>query len=265
MTNPAASPCPRCGKAATGKFCAHCGATLQPVACTACGGAVSPGSKFCNNCGAPAGEETRTGAGARHPAMWIVPSIAILAVIAYFVGQQYASNGDASANSTPLGSSNAMAPFSGGGGGAAPTDISQMSPEERASRLFDRVMRYGEQGQLDSARIFAPMATQAYEMLGTMTPHIRYDIGMIAVVAGDPAVATAQADTILKADRTHLLGLLLATKAAAMRNDATARIAFEKRFLAAAPAELAKKLPEYDDHKSDIDAALAASKAGTLK
>lgn len=265
MTNPASSPCPRCGKAASGKFCAHCGATLQTFACAECGGTVSPGSKFCNNCGAPAGEGPRVGAGSRNPAMWIVPSIAILAVIAYFVGQQYTSNGDASANSTPLGSSSAMAPVAGGSGGAASTDISQMSPEERASRLFDRVMRYGEQGKRDSARIFAPMATQAYEMLGTMTPHIRYDIGMIAVVAGEAAVATAQADTILKADKTHLLGLLLATKAAAMRNDATARAAFEQRFLAAAPAELAKKLPEYDDHKSDIDAALAAAKAGKLK
>lgn len=265
MTNPASSPCPRCGNETSGKFCAHCGATLQSFACTECGGAVSPGSKFCNSCGAPAGEGSRVGAGVRNPAMWIVPSIAILAVIAYFVGQQYTSNGSASANSTPLGSSGAMAPFAGGSGGAAPTDISQMSPEERASRLFDRVMRYGEQGKLDSARIFAPMATQAYEMLGTMTPHIRYDIGMIAVVAGEAAVATAQADTILTADKTHLLGLLLATKAAAMRNDAAARTAFEKRFLAAVPAELAKKLPEYDDHKSDIDAALAASRAGSLK
>ena len=269
MTSTPSSPCPQCGKAATGKFCAHCGATLKTSTCTECGGALTVGSRFCNSCGAAAGEtpSAAAGTGARNPVMWIVPGIALLGVIAFFVGQQYGKQGDASADSTPLSAtSGTAAPFaSGGGGGAASVDISKMSPEERASRLFDRVMTYGESGKIDSVRIFAPMAMQAYEMIGPMTPHSRYDVGMIAFVAGDAAIATAQADTILKADKSHLLGLVLAIKAAGLRSDAKARAGFEQRLLAAESREMAKKVPEYEDHKRDIDAALAAAKGGKSK
>ena len=131
-----------------------------------------------------------------------------------------------------------------------------MSPDERASRLFDRVMRYGEEGKQDSARIFAPMAIQAYEMLGVLDAHNRYDIGMIGAVTGDAALARAEADTILAKNRDHLLGLILAIKAADLRNDVAARAQYQKRFVAVEPVERARKLTEYEDHKSDIDAAL---------
>jgi hypothetical protein len=131
-----------------------------------------------------------------------------------------------------------------------------MSPEERANRLFDRIMSYSERGKPDSARFFAPMAIQAYEMLGTQDSHSRYDIGMIGLVTGDAALARAEADTILAKDRNHLLGLILAMKAAGLRNDSAARTRFEKRFVAAESSERAKKLKEYEDHASDIDAAL---------
>ena len=138
------------------------------------------------------------------------------------------------------------------------TDISSMAPEERANRLFDRVMRYSEEGKQDSARIFAPMAKEAYEMLGTLDAHRRYDIGMISVVSGDHAAARAQADTILKDNPNHLLGLILAARSAGLRDDSAALATFEKRLRAVEPAERAKALPEYLDHKPDIDNALKA-------
>ena len=181
----------------------------------------------------------------------------MLAVVAFLLGQRFARNDGADAATAAPGG----APFAvggGAGGGGAP-DISQMSPEERATRLFDRVMRYGEEGKLDSARIFAPMAMQAYEMMGPADAHSRYDIGMIAVVASDVTIATAQADTILRGNPEHLLGLILAMKAADLRKDAVARKKFEKRFVAASGPERAKKLKEYTDHASDIDAALKRS------
>src|SRR5437879_4361312 len=40
-------------------------------------------------------------------------------------------------------------------------DISQMSPEERATRLYNRVMTLHSQGKADSAEFFLPMALQA--------------------------------------------------------------------------------------------------------
>jgi hypothetical protein len=187
--------------------------------------------------------------------VWLVPGIAVLAVVAFVIGQRVGNSPGAEPASATPGASAPMTAGLAGAAGRAP-DISGMSPEERATRLFDRVMRYGEEGKQDSARFFAPMAIQAYEMLGALDAHNRYDIGMIAIVSGDAVVAGAEADTILRANRTHLLGLILGMKAAGLRNDAAARASFEQRFIAAAGTERAKNVKEYVDHKPDIDAAL---------
>jgi hypothetical protein len=191
---------------------------------------------------------------------WLVPGVTVLALVAFVIGQRVGTGSSAAATeeNRPL-SASGVAPFVEGAGspgiGRAP-DISQMSPEERATRLFDRVMRYSAEGKQDSASIFAPMAIQAYEMLGTPDAHNRYDIGMIAVVSGDTVISRAQADTILRQNPVHLLGLVLGIKAASLRHDAAARAAFEKRLIAAATTERAGQLKEYTDHKPDIDASL---------
>jgi hypothetical protein len=135
-----------------------------------------------------------------------------------------------------------------------------MSPEERASRLFNRVMSYAEQGKIDSARFFAPMAIQSYEMLGPLDAHIRYDIGEVSVATGDVTRAKAEADTILAKQPTHLLGLVLAIRAAELAKDQTGATTFRRRLVAAAKPERAKGLKEYDEHARDIDEAL--KKAG---
>ncbi len=180
----------------------------------------------------------------------------MLALVAFLIGQRV---GIGSSTGAPNGAAGAAFAAGGAPAGVA-ADISQMSPEERANRLFDRIMSYSERGKQDSARFFAPMAIQAYEMLGTPDSHARYDIGMIGLVTGDAALARAEADTILAKDKNHLLGLILAMKAAGLRNDAAARTQFEKRFSASAPSERAKKLKEYEDHASDIEAALRTAR-----
>lgn len=273
MTPSDSSSCPRCGAGAAGRFCTSCGAALDGASCTACNRPFTPGARFCHHCGATAGSGapavTASTGGSRSLVAWLVPGVALICLAAFFVGQQLSRGKgapEAAEQNTPLGGPGPVAPFAGGGGGApsraggaagerAP-DISSLSPQERADRLFNRVMRYGEEGKLDSARIFAPMAIQAYEMAGPLDAHRRYDMGMIAVVAGDAGIAKAQADTILTTSKTHLLGLVLAMKAAGLRQDATARADYQKRIIAAAPAERAKGLKEYEDHKPDIDAAL---------
>lgn len=186
---------------------------------------------------------------------WLVPGIAAVTLVAFLIGQRVARGpaGDESPSASSLSTGDA-APFSSGGGRAV--DLSQMTPDEQASRLFDRVMRYAEEGKLDSARTFAPMAIQAYEMLGARDAHSRFDIGMIAAVSGDSARARAEADTILAQDRSHLLGLVLAIKVADLRGDRRARAAFQKRLIFAEPVERAKKLTEYEHHERNIDAAL---------
>lgn len=260
MTTPVpARECPRCGQRASGRFCSACGATLEGQACSACGKPVTVGARFCHHCGAPASEGVRASPPARNALVWMVPGIAVLALVAFLIGQRVglgSSTSDAPAGEPS--SATGAAPFAGAGGRAP--DISQMTPDERARRLFDRVMRYSEEGKQDSAKFFAPMAIQAYEMLGSPDAHSRYDIGMIGAVSGDVALARAEADTILLKDRNHLLGLILAIKAAGLRGDASARAALQKRLVAAEPSERAKKLREYDDHGADIEAALSIAR-----
>jgi hypothetical protein len=135
-----------------------------------------------------------------------------------------------------------------------------MSPQERANRLFDRVMRYDEQGKRDSLLIFAPMALNAYEMIDTLDTDQRYDLGRIGEVSGAPELARAQADTILQQNPAHLLGLTLAASAAALRGDTGAERSYQRRLLAAERPELAKNLSEYQAHRVDIDSALARAK-----
>ena len=135
-----------------------------------------------------------------------------------------------------------------------------MTPADAAARLYDRVMSLHERGRTDSVQIFAPMAIQAYEMIGKLDLDQRYDVGRIAAVAGDQATARAQADTILAQHPNHLLGLILAGNAARMRNDAAAERDYHDKLVAAAPAERAKRLAEYTTHENDIAIALDAKR-----
>ncbi|HXI97884.1 MAG TPA: hypothetical protein VNG73_03005, partial [Gemmatimonadaceae bacterium] len=43
-------------------------------------------------------------------------------------------------------------------GGVRAPDISSLSPQERADRLYNRVMLLATQGKVDSVQFFAPMA-----------------------------------------------------------------------------------------------------------
>ena len=264
-TEPKTATCPRCGETTSGRYCAGCGAASHDVACPACGTAAPAGARFCPECGATIG----AGASARHNATvpsarlpLVVGGAALLTLVAFVAG---VATGRRSGIASVAFDQPALAPSAdatpaglGGGGIVAAPDISNMSPEERASRLFNRVMLYSEQGKLDSARFFAPMAIQAYEMIGPVDAHAQYDIGTISAAAGDLVRARAEADTILTARPNHLLGLVLAIRAADMAKDAGAASAFRKRLVAAAPTERSA-LKEYSEHARDIDDALAKS------
>jgi hypothetical protein len=157
------------------------------------------------------------------------------------------------------------APFAGGATGAAgtvrPPDISKMNPQEIADRLFNKLMLLDSQKKTDSVQFFVPMAFQAYGMVvdqqgHPLDLHQRYDVGRIAEVAGAYPLALAQADTILQQQPDHLLGLLLAAHVAKLSGKPEAAQEYAKRFKSKKDAELAKKLPEYIKHRSDIDAGL---------
>ena len=245
--------CPSCGTESQGRFCSNCAAPLQGAVCAACHSALTPGAKFCHRCGTPAGAPARTlptPAGS-NALPWSVAAIALLSVIALAAGQRFGrarTENDAPAPGAPP----AM---------RAP-DISSLSPSERAERLYDRIMAAAERGRMDTVQFFLPMAIQAYENLGNLTLDQRYDVGRLAEVGGDAGVAGAQADTILRAESKHLLGLLLASRAARLRGDSSAERGYMTRLVAAEAAERRRQLPEYLLHQNDIDEALAEWRRG---
>jgi hypothetical protein len=186
---------------------------------------------------------------------WAVAGIALLALIALVAGQRFgraAQSAAAPPSAAPMGAGAQRAP-----------DISSLTPAERAERLYDRIMGAAERGRVDTVRFFMPMALQAYAALGELNADQRYDLGRLAEVAGDAAIAAAQADTILRAQPQHLLGLILASKAAGLRGDNAAARDHLQRLVRAERSERAKQLPEYLLHQNDIDVALQEARKDT--
>lgn len=257
--------CSACGAESTGKFCSNCGTPFAASECASCGAQLTPGAKFCHRCGTPAGAAAAaTGSAASDQRgfssalPWSVAAIALVALVALVAGQRFGrASSDAAA---PAPADSAAAPFAGAAGGGRPPDISNMSPAERAIRLYDRVMMAHEHGRADSVQLFAPMAIMAYQQLDSLDLDARYDLGRIAAVSGNEALARAEADTILARQPTHLLGLILAANAAHMRKDAAAERSYRDKLIAAAPSERAKQVPEYITHENDITIALTAKR-----
>jgi hypothetical protein len=197
---------------------------------------------------------------------WAVAGIALLALIALLAGQHFNNTSrpeESAANAAPAAVDAAGGGTGGAGVGVAPMrapDISSMSPRERADRLYDRVMRMDEEGKKDSVALFAQMGISAYQMLPEQDADTRYDMGRIAEVAGALPLARAQADSILAADPSHLLGLILAISTARAAGDEAAQRSYESKLLSAQSSELAKNLPEYQRHEREIAAAVDGAK-----
>lgn len=222
---------------ANSRFCSDCGTTLKADA------------RFCHSCGLPIQgrpSSAPSAPGISRALRWGVPVLAIVTLVVLSL-IQLGSRGTVA--------DSAGAALLGADAGRMP-DIASMSPEERADRLFNRVMRLSSEGKADSAAFFGPMALSALEALAPLNAHQRYDIGLVALETGDGSRAAAQGDTILAQRPTHLLGLALAARAADMRGDAAASKNFRRRLLAAESAERQSALPEYTDHDADIRAAI---------
>lgn len=250
--------CPSCGAAASGRFCSSCGTALAGATCSSCAAPLTLGAHFCHRCGTPAGAASVPARGAAAVLPWAVAAIALVSVIALVVGQRLGARPDVADPASAAGVN--AAPADPTGVMPRAPDISQMTPEQQAERLYDRIMRESEAGQLGNVRTFMPMAVAAYERLSPRTLDQRYDLGRIGEVGGDLSIARAQADTILRARPTHLLGLILAARAARLDKNETRARALDVKLLAAETAERAAALPEYLLHKLDIDAAVAAAR-----
>jgi hypothetical protein len=270
---PTERPCGSCGATSSGgRFCAECGAPFEGALCAACRSSLTTGAKFCHRCGAAVGAAPPWDARGSATLPWAIASIALIALIALVAGRNFGLGLNRSAPAPQPEAATAGQPVTGdapfanaggdtsGAGVVRAPDISSMSPGERADRLFDRVMRLKEEGKQDSVEFFAPMVMSAYQMIGSLNADQHYDLGRIGEVTGVNGLARAEADTILKTDPTHLLGLALAAHAATAANQPAAARQFYRRLLVAAPGETAKALPEYARHRNDIDAAIAEGK-----
>jgi hypothetical protein len=263
VTTPTGTTCPRCNAAASGNFCANCGAPLAGATCLRCETPLTPGANFCHRCGAPTPISTAPPAGRAAEPRGFSPGlprgiaiVAFVALVALVVGQRFGSRAGGGPPEMAQGGEAFGPQGSIPSAGTRAPDNSTMTPEEQATRLHDRVMALAERGRADSVQFFAPMAIGAYQRLDSLTDDQRYDLGSVAQVAGEHEIARAQADTILARSPNHLLGLMLATRVARAAGDTPRAQALERRFVAVAPTERRRQLPEYRMHEREIEAAL---------
>ena len=210
------------------------------MTCHACGAQLSSGARFCHKCGATVATATATGWRAGLP--WGLAGAALGALITV-VAMRGVGARDEGARSTEQSAPSSV---------LRPPDISQMSPAERANRLFNRVMILAEASKQDSVQFFLPMALGAYAQLPALDADARYHVGMLELAGGDAAAALAQADTIQRSSSTHLFIYVLRAHAyQQQRNPQQERRAYAD-FLRNEPAETAKQLPEYRDHADNL-------------
>src|SRR5438309_9683704 len=162
--------------------------------CHACGAALTSTARFCHKCGAQVGGGQASGWRAGLP--WGVAGAALGALLTVVALRLGSSSGDGSREARDENSPASRLP---------PPDISQMSPEERATRLYNRVMMLHTQGKPDSAEFFLPMALQAYAMLPALDVDARYHIGVLALTGGNPPPPRAKPATIARPAPPHLL------------------------------------------------------------
>jgi len=165
--------------------------------------------------------------------------------------------------------------LTGGGGGRPPAaaaggpalggrpapDISNLSPRERADRLFDRVMRLNEAGRGDSVAFFLPMARQAYALIGPLDADARYHLGLMDALAGDTAALGAQLDSLRREEPGHLFGTMLAYTKASLEGDTAGVRAAYQEFLDRVDTERATSREEYSMHTRVLDAFQADAQA----
>ena len=136
----------------------------------------------------------------------------------------------------------------------APPDLSNMSPRERFDRLYDRVMRASSSGDAATAQRFAPMAISAYGMLDSVDIDARYDVAVIKLHVGDIDGARALADTMVRSAPGHLFGYMIRATVARFTGDSAGAKKAGATFLRNYAGEMARGRPEYEKHKTSIDA-----------
>jgi predicted nucleic acid-binding Zn ribbon protein len=239
MTSPTPSPCPSCGVPGAGKFCVSCGAPRAGAPCPACGAPLSPTARFCSGCGHAVGSPAKAVSRDRTP--WLVAGAALvglLAVLLVMLSRESPRPAVAEAVDAPA---------------EAPPDISNMSPQERFNRLYNRVMQAAQSGDEATVTRFTPMALMAYAQLDTIDADARYHAALLKVHTGDVEASRALADTILTRNPGHLFGYIIQGTVARFRKDEKALDEAYSGFLKHYDAEMKAGRPEYQEHRRSLD------------
>src|SRR6266700_1042495 len=110
------------------------------MTCHACGAPLTATARFCHKCGAQV-------AGWRVGLPWAVVGAALGALVAVLLLRLGGGSGGGRREVGGVGDEPAAA------SPITPPDISQMSPEERATRLYNRLMTLHSLGKSDSAGV----------------------------------------------------------------------------------------------------------------
>jgi tetratricopeptide (TPR) repeat protein len=244
--------CPSCAAEASGRFCPQCGVALDAT-CRECQNPLPAGARFCNQCGVTVSAQPAAAAAGKQSVLpWAVAGLAIVALAGVVIVPRVTAD--------PARNAAAAAALVQQPGGTAPAgqmdpssvDLASMTPLQRADALFNRVMTGMSGGDTTRIGFFTDMAIQAYGMVPERNADLHYHLGELYRVKGDLDAARAQADTILAADPQHLFGLFGAANVEHTRgNTAEARALFQ-RFLDGYAAQVARNLPEYQEHQQGL-------------
>jgi tetratricopeptide (TPR) repeat protein len=131
--------------------------------------------------------------------------------------------------------------------GVAP-DISNLTPIEAATRLFNRVMTYVSQGDSAQAQAFLPMAIAAYQRARPLDHDALFHLSMLNRTAMNLEAALDDALAILEEDPNHLLGLAAAAEAAIELGEPEEAERHYRHLFDIYDEEIERGLPEYEDH-----------------
>lgn len=138
-------------------------------------------------------------------------------------------------------------------GSGQPPDLSRMTPRQAADQLFNRIMTANEQGNMEEARRFVPMALQAYEMVPQLDADAHYHLGLIHAVAGDDDGVRRQIAALRRVSDDHLLAYSLEMGLARKSEDPLEEARIRREFSLAYESEILALRPEYDAHRHAIE------------
>ncbi len=137
-------------------------------------------------------------------------------------------------------------------GSGAPPDLSQMTPIEAATRLFNRVMTAVSAGDSVQAQSFVPMAIAAYERARPLDHDGLFHLSMLNRTAMNLEAALDNAVEILEEDPNHLLALAAAAEAHIELGELDQAEPHYRRILEIYDEEVTRPLEEYDMHSSIV-------------